>query len=74
MSLTSSEKLLSTPPRRRKINKHPKATPTVIDVTKGRVKDLAENYEGRHWAMVYGDHSEEIKNANDVLGIESVII
>lgn len=61
-----------TPPRRKKIN--PKATSIVIDVTKGRVKELAENYEGRHWAMVYGDHSEEIKNANDVLGIESVII
>ena len=48
-------------------------TQVVIDVP-GGVKKLAENYEGRHWAMVYGDHSESIANANAMLGIESVII
>ena len=40
----------------------------------GGIKKLAENYEGRHWAMVYGDQSEKIARANDMLGIESVII
>lgn len=52
----------------------PNATPIEIDVTKGGLKVLAENYEGRHWALVYGDQSEKIKRANDLLGIESLII
>lgn len=44
-----------------------------IDVP-GGVKKLAEHYEGRHWALVYGDQSEKIAKANEVLGIESVVI
>ena len=37
-------------------------------------KKLAEYYEGRHWALVYGDQSKKIAAANDMLGIENVII
>ncbi|MBO4423689.1 MAG: hypothetical protein J5879_09630 [Clostridia bacterium] len=44
-----------------------------IDVP-GGVKKLAECYEGRHWALVYGDQSRKIANANGMLGIESVVI
>ena len=44
-----------------------------IDVP-GGVKKLAECYEGRHWALVYGDQSKKIEKANEMLGIESVII
>ncbi|MBQ7446252.1 MAG: hypothetical protein IJS71_10035 [Clostridia bacterium] len=49
-------------------------TQVVIDLTEGSIKDLAEHYEGRHWALVYGDQSEKIARANDMLGIESIII
>ncbi len=48
-------------------------TQVVIDVP-GGIKKLAENYEGRHWALVYGDQSGKIAKANEMLGIESVII
>lgn len=48
-------------------------TQVVIDVP-GGVRKLAECYEGRHWAMVYGDHSGEIARANEILGIENIII
>lgn len=40
----------------------------------GDVKALAEAYEGRHWALVYGDHSKEIVLANTLLGIESTVL
>ena len=40
----------------------------------GDVKELAEVYEGRHWALVYGDHSKEIVLANTLLGIESTVL
>ncbi|RKY92161.1 hypothetical protein DRQ15_03075 [candidate division KSB1 bacterium] len=36
------------------------------------VKQVAENYQGRHWILVYGDHKEVIKRTNEVLGIESI--
>jgi hypothetical protein len=45
----------------------------VIDVP-GGVKKLAGLYEGRHWALVYGDQSKKIGKANQMLGIESIII
>ncbi len=44
-----------------------------IDVP-GGIKKLAECYEGRHWALVYGDQSQKICNANAALGIESTVI
>lgn len=44
-----------------------------IDVP-GGVKKLAEHYEGRHWALVYGDQSEKIAKANALLGVETIII
>ena len=40
----------------------------------GGIKKLAECYEGRHWALVYGDQSKKIAAANDMLGIENIII
>ncbi|MBR4256845.1 MAG: hypothetical protein IKQ18_06735 [Clostridia bacterium] len=48
-------------------------TQVVIDVP-GGVKKLAGLYEGRHWALVYGDQSKKIEKANQMLGIESIII
>jgi L-fucose isomerase-like protein len=36
------------------------------------VKDIAKDYQGRHWIMVYGDHSKIIQKVNDTLGIESI--
>ncbi|MBQ2306283.1 MAG: hypothetical protein II184_02085 [Clostridia bacterium] len=48
-------------------------TQVEIDVP-GGIKKLAENYEGRHWALVYGDQSARIARANEQLGIESIII
>ncbi len=38
----------------------------------GDVKQTAENYQGRHWILVYGDHEEIIKRTNEMLGIESI--
>ena len=40
----------------------------------GGIKKLAECYEGRHWALVYGDQSKKIAKANEILGIENIII
>ena len=40
----------------------------------GGIRKLAECYEGRHWALVYGDQSKKISKANELLGIESIII
>ena len=40
----------------------------------GGIRKLAECYEGRHWALVYGDQSKKIAKANELLGIESMII
>lgn len=37
------------------------------------VKEIAKNYQGRHWIMVYGDHRESLKRVNEVLGIESIV-
>jgi hypothetical protein len=48
-------------------------TQVVIDVP-GGIKKLAECYEGRHWALVYGEQSKKIAAANDMLGIENIII
>ncbi len=48
-------------------------TQVEIDVP-GGIKKLAECYEGRHWAMVYGDQSRKIEKVNGLLGIESIII
>ena len=48
-------------------------TQVEIDVP-GGIKKLADNYEGRHWALVYGNQSEKIARANELLGIESLII
>lgn len=44
-----------------------------IDVP-GGIKKLAECYEGRHWALVYGDMSDKIAKSNEILGIETVLI
>jgi len=41
-----------------------------LDV-EGDIREIVENYEGRHWALVYGDQSKKIRRANDVLGIET---
>lgn len=43
-----------------------------LDV-EGDIKEIVENYQGRHWALSYGDQSSKIKLANDMLGIESKI-
>lgn len=43
-----------------------------LDV-RGDIREIAEKYQGRHWIMVYGDHSESIKRTNNVMGIETVI-
>ena len=43
-----------------------------LDV-EGDIKEIVENYQGRHWALSYGDQSRKIKLANDMLGIESKI-
>lgn len=40
----------------------------------GDIKQLAEQYEGRHWVMVYGNQQEKIERANKLLGIESILI
>ena len=37
------------------------------------VKEIAKNYQGRHWILVYGDHREIIKKVNEALGIESIV-
>lgn len=39
----------------------------------GDVKEIAENYQGRHWILVYGDHREIIKKVNETLGIKSIV-
>lgn len=43
-----------------------------LEIT-GDIKDVAEQYQGRHWALVYGDQSEKIRCANRMLGIETKI-
>lgn len=43
-----------------------------IDV-EGDIKEIAEQYEGRHWALVYGDQSRKLQLANDILGIQTLI-
>ena len=48
-------------------------TQMVLNV-KGDIKELAECYEGRHWAMAYGDQTQKLKNANKLLGIDTQII
>lgn len=40
----------------------------------GDIKELAECYEGRHWALVYGDSSERIARACGVLGMKTQIL
>jgi hypothetical protein len=40
---------------------------------RGDIKLLAENYQGRHWGVVYGNHSPKIKRVNDILGIETLV-
>ena len=47
---------------------------TQIEVEVKDVKGILENYEGRHWMVVYGDHREELKRANELLGIETMIV
>ena len=37
-------------------------------------KEIAESYQGRHWIVVYGDHREMIGKANEVLGIQSIML
>ncbi len=47
---------------------------TQVEISVGsEVKDIAKDYQGRHWIMVYGDHSKIIQKVNDILGIESII-
>jgi len=47
-------------------------TQVVIKVD-SEVKDIAKDYQGRHWIMVYGDHSRIIQRVNDTLGVESIV-
>jgi len=47
---------------------------TQIVVKVSNAKEILENYKGRHWIIVYGDHSEIIKKTNEILGIETKII
>lgn len=47
-------------------------TQVEMDV-QGDIKDIDLAMDGRHWMMVYGDQSEKIKLANDMLGIETKI-
>lgn len=48
-------------------------TQVELDVPEGSVRDIDLQMDGRHWMMVYGDQSQKIKRANDMLGIETVI-
>jgi hypothetical protein len=41
-----------------------------LDV-EGDIKEIVKSYQGRHWALCYGDQSNKIRMANDVLGIET---
>ena len=43
-------------------------TQVEIDV-EGDIREITENYEGRHWAMVYGDQSRKIQLAGQMLGL-----
>lgn len=43
-----------------------------LDV-EGDIKEIVENYEGRHWALVYGDQSKKIALANKMLGLETQV-
>jgi len=47
---------------------------TQIVVKVQDAKKILENYKGRHWIVVYGDHSEIISKTNEILGIKSIII
>lgn len=40
----------------------------------GDIQDLANNYQGRHWALVYGDYTDALVRANELMDIESIII
>jgi len=37
------------------------------------IKEIAKNYQGRHWIIVYGDHSNIIRKTNEMFGIESIL-
>ncbi len=43
-----------------------------LDV-EGDIKEIVENYQGRHWALVYGDQSKKIAAADEILGIDAKI-
>ncbi len=42
--------------------------------TEGSIRELAEAYQGRHWALVYGDQTDAVVRANRLLRIESILI
>ena len=43
-----------------------------LDV-EGDIREIVENYQGRHWALSYGDQGRKLQLANDMLGIETKI-
>ena len=40
----------------------------------GDISEIAQQYQGRHWALVYGDQSEKIGNANRMPGIRTKLL
>lgn len=39
----------------------------------GDIKEVSELYQGRHWALIYGDYSKKLELTNKILGINSKI-
>ena len=40
----------------------------------GDIKEIAENYQGRHWILVYGDHTNIIERTNKIFDLKSVVL
>lgn len=46
---------------------------TQVEISiEGDVKNIANNYDGRHWVYVYGNHNAVIKKVNDLFGITTL--
>lgn len=39
----------------------------------GDIREIVKNYQGRHWALVYGDQTRKIQLADQMLGIDCEI-
>ena len=39
----------------------------------GEIKEITENYQGRHWILVYGDHTNIIERTNEMFGLKSIV-